>query len=297
MPFRNYVVEFALEIALYGAILAGLVIVRTVPEQLAGQLFVDVEPQLVITPLPPDSQYPLSADYSHLLGPESGGCSLGSSLQDISMCLIAGSVVYALIFVRIFIPRDEKEQVQAILGTIINGGCDVFREYVARSLRMAVHSVKTLRARLEAIPTYGCLGVMTRLLFSMINQLKIVITCLFFFGLGVLVAMAYYHSRSFSTYVHIAGDLSLLASDLTDRAKALFATITKSNSILATVLLSLGLRSLVRFLVFFFSFISSHVKEARKCRLINSGDKQGSAILVEEKSLAGSDEDTLCDVC
>lgn len=90
---------------------------------------------------------------------------------------------------------------------------------------MAAYYVKSLHAHLEVISRHlgfsACLGV--RLFFSMTNQLKMAITCLFLFGLGVVVtSMAYNHFRSLSTYVHVtSGGLSLLASDPTDCAEIL----------------------------------------------------------------------------
>ena len=307
MPFTKYAIRFALEIALHGAILAGLIIVQSVLGQLARQLF---EPQLLITPLPPDVGSPqcstLSAHCSSPLGPESGD--LNSSSMPMCVVILAGSFVYALIFVGISTPRNEIRQVRAILGNIIKGGfflfSEIVREYVGRSLCVAAYSIKTLRARLEATLGFPpCVDVTIRLFLSMINRLKFITPYLFSFGLGVGVSMAYYHSRSLSTYAHATlGCLSLLASDLTDRAEALFTTITKSNSILATALFSLGLRFLVRSLVSSFTSISSHNKEARKpepnvSRLVKMEEKQDSGILVRDKSLVESDEDTLCDVC
>ena len=72
---------------------------------------------------------------------------------------------------------------------------------------MAAYSLKTLPARLEAIPRYlefPCLDVATPLFFFMIDQLKMITTCLFFLGLGVVVTMAYYHSHSLSTYARVS---------------------------------------------------------------------------------------------
>lgn len=286
---RKLAVRIPVDIALHGAILVALFIIRPpVPRQLAGQLF---------TPLPPD------IGSSHC--PEFGSRS-SSSLQ--SRTVVIGSFVYAMIFVGISTSPDEMKQVQAFPGTIIKVGLvlasEVVREYAGRSLCMAAYSVNTLRARLEAIPRYlgfpTCMGVTTCLFFptSMINQLKIAIIYLFFFGLGVVVTMAYHHFQSLSTYAHVtSGRLSLLASDLSDLAETLFITITKSNSVLATVLFSLGLRLLIRSILSLSAFISSHNKEARKpglkaAFLVNDEEKHDSAILVEDKSFA---EDTLCD--
>jgi hypothetical protein len=290
---RKFAVRVVVDIALNGAILVALIIIRPVLRQLAGQFSISVEPQLPSF-LPPNIGSPQC--------PESGSRS-SSSLQ-------IGSFVYALIFVGISTSRDEMKQVQAILGIIIKAGLflasEVVREYVGRSLCMAAYSVKTLRARLEAISRYlgfpACLGETTCLFSSMINQLKIAITCLFFFGLGVVVTMAYHHFQSLSTYAHVAsGGLSLLASDLTDRAETLFVTITKSNSVLATVLFSLGLRFLVRSILSSFTLISSQNKETQKLGLnavllANDEEKQDSTILFEDRSFAESDKDTLCDV-
>ena len=298
---RKFAVQVAVDIALNGAILVALIIIRPpVLKQLAaGQLFNSVEPQLLFTPLPPD--------IGSSQCPESGSRSF-SSLQ--TCTVIVSSFVYALIFVGISTSPDEMKQVQAFLGTVIKGGLflasEVFPEYVGRSLFMAASSVKTLRARLEAIPRYlgfpACLGVTTCLFLSMINQLKMAITCLFFFGLGVVVTRAYHHFQSLSTYAHVAsGGLSLLASDITDRAETLFVTITKSNSVLATVLFSLGLRILIRSILSFSTLISSHNKETQKLGisadlLVNDEEKQDNTTLVEDKSFTESEKNTLCDV-
>lgn len=302
---RKLAVRIPIDIALHGAILVALIIIQPPVlslSQLAGQLFisVDSEPQLLITPLPPD------IGSSHC--PEFGSRSL-SSLQKCTFMI--GSFVYAMIFVGISTSPDEMKQVQAFPGTIIKVGLfltsesEVVREYAGRSIYMAAYSVNTLRARLEALPRYlgfkfpACLGVTACLFFptSIINQLKIAIIYVSFFGLGVVVTMAYHHFQSLSTYAHVtSGRLSLLASDLSDLAETLFVTITKSNSVLATVLISLGLRLLIHSILSLSTFISSHNKEARKpglkaAFLANDEEKQDSAILVEDKSFA---EDTLC---
>ena len=256
-------------------------------KQLAGQLFISIEPHL-LTSLPPDIGSPQR--------PESGSCS-SSNLQ--TCTVIVGSFVYALIFVGISTSPDEMRQLKAILGIITKGGLflasEVAREYVGRSLCMAAYSFRTLRARLETIPRYlgflACLG----------NQLKTAIIFLFFFGLGVVVTMVYHHFQSLSTYAHVAsGGLSLLASDLTDRAETLFVTITKSNSVLVTVMFSLGLRFLVRSILSFSTLVSSRNKEAQRlglnpALLVHDEEKQDITILVEDKSFAESYKDALCD--
>ena len=294
---RKFTARIAVDIALHGAILVTLIIIRPpVLRQLAGhlELFISVEPQL-ITPLPPDIGSTQCPGFG------------GHSPSSFQMCTVmVSSFVYALIFVGIFTSQDEIKQVQAFLGTIIKVGLflssEVVREYAGRSFSVAAYFVNTLRARLEAITRYlgfpTCLGMASCLFYAMINQLKMAITCLFFFGLGVVVTMAYHHFQSLSTYAHIAsGGLSFLASDLTDRAETLFVTMTKSNSVLATVLFSLGLRILIRSILSFSTLISPHNKEAQKLGLKAAllEEKQDSTIFVEDKKFAESDEDTLCD--
>jgi hypothetical protein len=303
MPSKDSARKFALrllvDIALDSAILVALIIIRTPSlKQLAvGHLFNhdSVEPQL-ITPVRPNIASPQR--------PESGSRN-PSSLQ--TCTVIVGSFVHALIFVGVSTAPDEIKQVQAFLWIIIKGGLflvsELLREYAGRSLCMVSYSVKTLRAHLEAISRHvgfpACLGIC--LFLPMINRLKMVITCLFFFGLGVLATLAYNHFQLLSTYVYVAsGDLSLLASDFTDLAENLFVTITESNSVLATVLFSLGLRLLVRSMLSFSALFSSQNEEAEKlglkaALLVHNEEKQDGTILVEDKSFAESDKDTLCD--
>lgn len=275
---RKYVARVALEVTLNDMILAGLII-RPLVGQLAGQL-VNIEPQLLIaTPLLRPhfgSHCPRSPKYAHSLGP-------GSSLFLISACIaIIGSFMYALLRLGISIPRrDEKKQVQATLGIIFIKcaffrASKVIREYTERLLRtMAAYSGKTLRACLEIISRHPgfqiYLGVITRLFISMINKLKMITTCLFFFGLGVVVAMAFYHSQSLLTYAHIA-------SDLTHRE----ATTIKLRSILTSLLFFAGLRFLILSCP---EFLFSRKMEAQKLwskafLLVNKGE---SAILVGDE--------------
>ncbi|KAF8804035.1 hypothetical protein BYT27DRAFT_7340349 [Phlegmacium glaucopus] len=301
---RKYAFQFAPEIALNTTILAALITIRPAVGQLARR-FVGIEPQLINTPLPPafNSHCPKSTDdYFRSLGLEPGGCST-LSLKDMSMyAAIVGLFAYVFFFLGISISQDEREQLKAILGTIIKGtfslATEAIRKCIGRLHRIATYPLKTvlgwivlhwtLRARLE----------ITRPLFS---KLKLVTSCLFYFCLGFVVAMAYYHSQSLSAYAHLAScDLSLVASDLTHRAQAHFATITitKLNSVLTTLLFSLGLRLWVRSLLSSIAFI--FYKKARKLRpkaslLINNDAKQDNAIREAKKSLAESDEDTLCD--
>lgn len=284
---RKLAIRVAVDVTLYGAILVTLITIRSsVLKQWAGQLFNGVEPQLL-----PDTGFSQC--------PESESRS-SSSLHTCTV-IVGSFVYYALIFVVISTSRDEMKQVlQAFLRIIIKGGLFLALavvEYARRSLCVAAYSVKTLRARLEAISRYlgfsPCLGVTTRLFLP--ESLKTAITCLFFFGLGVVVTIAYHHFKSLSTYAHVAsGGLSHLASDFNNHAETLFFTIAKSDSVLATVLFSLGLRFLVRSILSF-----STLKEAQKvgqnvALLVNNEERQDSTIFVEDKSFAESDKDTLC---
>jgi hypothetical protein len=295
---------------LNATILAGLILVRPVMGQLAGR-FLSVEPQLHhINPLPPvfDSHCPNSAEYSHPLGPKPGGRSPSSLFIYAAIFL-----PYTVLFLDIPFPQDELKLLQAILGILLKGvfylASEVVRECIGWSFQKAAYPVKTvwialhqtLRACLEAMPRYlrfpACFGVTTRLLFSIIKELKLVIFCLFFFGLGVVVAMPRYYRQSFPTYAHFAScDLCFVASDLTDRAEAFFAAVAKSTNFLLS---SFGLRFSICFLLFSIAFISYHNKKAWKfqpkaSRLIN--DEKEDNVILEDKSLAKSGEDALCDV-
>jgi len=291
---RKYAFQIAPEIALNATILAGLIIIRPILGRLAGR-----------------------AEYFHPLGPESRGRNY-LSLQAMSTCAaVVGFFAYTSLFLGISISlEDEREQVQAILRTIIKGSfslaTEAVRACIGRLFRMAAYPVgtvwvaldQTLRARLGTMPRYigfpACLGVITRPFFS---KLKLVTFCLFFFCLGVVVTMAYYHSQSLSTYAHFASsELCLATSDLTHLAEALFATITVTNlnSVLTAVLSYLGLRFLVRSLLSSIASISYHNKKARSLRpkaflLINKDDKQDNPTL-EDENLVEFDEYTLCNV-